>query len=486
MPRLGHSGDTVFGCPEADGHCLLVSATTGSKPMPTAAVPSKPTVLSLAAELAAGRTSSRALIEAALARIADPAGEGARSFVKIYADSARAAADAQDALRKAGYVASPLAGLPVSIKDLFDVAGDITRAGSMALDDMPAAERDAPVIARLRAAGAVLIGRTNMTEFAFSGVGINPHYGTPGNPYDRRLIPGGSSSGAAVSVGDAQAIVGIGSDTGGSVRIPAALCGIVGFKPTQRRIPRDGVLPLSTTLDSIGPLANSVACCAIADAVMAGEPPEAPAPVRVAGMRLGVPQTYVLDGLAPEVASAFADACTRLSRAGAQIADLPLAELGEMPAINAGGGFAPIEAYAWHKKLIERRGDAYDQRVRTRIERAAGMSAVDYINLCAARADLIARVDARTAAFDALLMPTVTMSAPQIAAFARDDDYRHLNAAILRNPSVINFLDRCAITLPIQPPGTPPVGLMVVGEHGADRRLLGLARGIEAALAARE
>src|SRR6266702_3940713 len=121
-------------------------------------------------------------------------------------------------------------------------------------------------------AGAVLVGRTNMTEFAFSGVGINPHYGTPGNPHDRRLIPGGSSSGAAVSVGDAQAVVAIGSDTGGSVRIPAALCGLVGFKPTQWRIPRDGAIPLSTTLDSIGPLANSVACCAIADAVMAGEP----------------------------------------------------------------------------------------------------------------------------------------------------------------------------------------------------------------------
>jgi aspartyl-tRNA(Asn)/glutamyl-tRNA(Gln) amidotransferase subunit A len=271
-----------------------------------------PTVLSLAEDLAAGRTSSRALIEAALARIADPAGEGARSFVKVYTESARAAADAQDALRKAGYVASPLAGLPVSIKDLFDVAGEVTLAGSKALDDRPPAARDAPVVARLRASGAILIGRTNMTEFAFSGVGINPHYGTPGNPYDRRLIPGGSSSGAAVSVGDAQAIVAIGSDTGGSVRIPAALCGLVGLKPTQNRIPRDGAIPLSTTLDSIGPLANSVACCAIADAIMAGEPPEAPPPVAALGLRLGVPQSYVLDGIAPEVGRAFAAACTVL------------------------------------------------------------------------------------------------------------------------------------------------------------------------------
>ena len=453
--------------------------------MPPAAVASKPTVLGLAADLAAGRTTSRALVEVALARIADPGGEGARSFIKVYADSAREAADAQDKLRRAGYVASPLAGLPVSIKDLFDVAGEQTLAASKALDDRPPAEEDAPVVAHLRAAGAVLVGRTNMTEFAFSGVGINPHFGTPGNPYDRSLVPGGSSSGAAVSVGDGCGVVAIGSDTGGSVRIPAALCGITGFKPTQRRISRDGAVPLSTTLDSIGPLANSIACCAIADAVMAGEPAAAPEPMPVAGMRLGVPQTYVLDRLEPAVASAFAAACSALSAAGARLVDLPLTELDEVAAVNAGGGLPPIEAYAWHRELLARRGNEYDPRVRARIERAAGMSAVEYIELCAARADLIRRVAERTAGFDALLTPTVAITAPPVAAFARDEDYRRLNAMILRNPSVINFLDRCAATIPIQPPGTPPVGLMIIGERGGDRLLLAVARGIETALAAR-
>src|SRR6202045_3073675 len=353
--------------------------------MPAAALSSRPTVLDLAAALAAGDVTSRDLIEAALTRIADPGGEGARTFVKVYGDNARAAADAQDRLRRAGYVASPLAGLPVSIKDLFDVAGERTLAGAKALDDSPPAQRGAPIVARLRAAGAVLIGRTNMTEFAFSGVGINPHYGTPGNPYDRRLIPGGSSSGAAVSVSDGGAVVAIGTDTGGSVRIPAALCGIVGFKPTQKRIPRDGVTPLSITLDSIGPLANSVACCAVADAVMAGEPPIVPPPIPAEGLRLGVPQSHVLDGLAAEVASAFADACSMLSRAGARIVDLPLGDLSEMPTINLNGGFAPIEAYAWHKPLLARRGGEYDPRVRTRIERASAMTAVEYIRLRAAR-----------------------------------------------------------------------------------------------------
>jgi aspartyl-tRNA(Asn)/glutamyl-tRNA(Gln) amidotransferase subunit A len=463
------------------GRCATRSIGSEDIEMSSAAFLSKPTVLDLADALEAGRTTSRDLVEAALARIADPDGEGARTFVAVYADSARVAADAQDRLRRAGYVASPLAGLPVSVKDLFDIAGERSLAGSKALDDAPPAEHDAPAIARLRAAGAVLVGRTNMTEFAFSGVGINPHYGTPGNPYDRRLIPGGSSSGAAVSVGDGQAVVAIGTDTGGSVRIPAALCGIAGFKPTQHRIPRDGAVPLSTTLDSIGPLANSLSCCAIADAIMAGEPAVAPEPVPVEAMRLGVPQSYVLDDLAPEVADAFAAACSALSRAGARIVDLPLTELSELPAINAAGGFAPIEAYAWHQPLLARRGDMYDQRVRQRIERAGAMTAVDYIGLQAARADLIARVAAATAGFDALLIPTVAITAPPIA-FEQDQDYRHLNAMILRNTSVVNFLDGCAATLPIASTGAP-VGLMVVGGHGADRRLLALARGIEAALA---
>src|SRR6516165_5888404 len=224
----------------------------------------------------------------------------------------------------AGYVASPLAGLPVSIKDLFDVAGKVTIAGSKALDDAPPAAADAPVVARLKAAGAIIIGRTNMTEFAFSGVGINPHYGTPGNPYDRSLIPGGSSAGAPVSVADGMAAVAIGTDTGGSVRIPAALCGLVAFKPTQYRVPRDGTVPLSTTLDSIGPLGVSVACCALTDAVMAGEPAEVPAAVSPDGLRLGVPQTVMLEDLEAAVAAAFERAVSALSRGGVRIVELPL------------------------------------------------------------------------------------------------------------------------------------------------------------------
>jgi aspartyl-tRNA(Asn)/glutamyl-tRNA(Gln) amidotransferase subunit A len=443
-----------------------------------------PTVLGLAADLAAGRTTSRALVDEALARIADPAGEGARTFTRVYADQARAAAEAQDRLRRAGYVASPLAGLPVSIKDLFDVAGEVTLAGSTALDDRPPATDDAPIVARLKAAGAVIVGKTNMTEFAFSGVGINPHHGTPGNPFDRSLVPGGSSAGAPVSVADAQAVVAIGTDTGGSVRIPAALCGVVGFKPTAKRISRDGATPLSTTLDSIGPLANSIACCAITDAVMAGDEPTAPAAASVVGLRLAVPQTFVLDDLAPEVASAFAAACTTLSRAGSHIVDLPLEEFADYPRISDRGNLVNSEAFAWHEELLARRGNEYDPRVRSRIEFGRTVSAAGYIRICAARQEFIARVAARTEGFDALLLPTVAITAPPVSAFADDREYFRLNGLILRNTAVINFLDRCAATLPIQPPGAAPVGLMIVGDHGGDRRLLAVARGIETALAA--
>jgi aspartyl-tRNA(Asn)/glutamyl-tRNA(Gln) amidotransferase subunit A len=439
-----------------------------------------PTLAKLAADLALGRTTSRALVEAALDRIADPAGEGKRAFLKVYADAARAAADAQDKLRGAGYVASPLAGIPVSIKDLFDVAGERTLAGSKALDDAPPAHADAPIVARLKAAGAVLMGRTNMTEFAFSGVGINPHYGTPGNPWDRRRIPGGSSSGAPISVADGMAAVAIGTDTGGSVRIPAAFCGLVGLKPTQFRVPREGATPLSTTLDSIGPIGVSVGCCALTDAVLAGEPTSVPEATPLEALRVGIPQTLVLDDLEPAVAGAFERATSALSRAGARIVELPLKPLGEYAAINAKGGFSPCEAYAWHEPLLKRRGAEYDPRVRVRIERGREMTAVEYVRLRDQRADLIARVDREATDVDALIMPTLPLVAPPIAAFVKDEDFWRLNARILRNTAPINFLDRCAVTIPISPPGEAPVGLTVVGGHGEDRRLLAMALGIEA------
>ena len=231
--------------------------------------------------------SSRDRVEQALANIANPQGEGSRACLTVYAENARAAADASDTRSKAGQSLGPLDGAVVSIKDLYDVKGEVTRAGSRVLaEEGLVAKADAPVVARLRAAGAAIVAKTNMSEFAFSGVGANPHFGTPGNPFDRSRVPGGSTSGGAVAVADGMCEIAIGTDTGGSTRIPAALCGLVGWKPSQRRVPTDGAFPLSFTLDSIGPMAKSVAECALADAVMAGEAPAPLEPVSLAGLRL--------------------------------------------------------------------------------------------------------------------------------------------------------------------------------------------------------
>jgi aspartyl-tRNA(Asn)/glutamyl-tRNA(Gln) amidotransferase subunit A len=434
--------------------------------------------------LAQGTVTSARLVEQALERADDPAGEGARAFTRIYREAARVQAAASDNLRGAGIVASPLSGLPISIKDLFDVAGETTTAGSVVLKGRAPAKRDAAIVGRLRAAGAVIVGKTNMNEFAYSGVGLNPLYGTPRNCWDRKSgrIPGGSSSGAAISVTDAMAVAAIGTDTGGSVRIPAALNGLMGFKPTAQRVPRDGAFPLSTSLDSIGPLANSVACCAVVDAVIAGEEPTVPAPLPLRGLRLAVLEHYVVDGLEPAVARCFESALRRLSDAGAQIMDLPFAELEELPSINAKGGFSAAECYAALRKIIATDSERIDPRVLARIVRGAEMSGPDYVDLTAARARLIARAAVLTAPFDAVAMPTVALTAPTIASLAADDEYVRTNAAILRNPSVVNFLDRCALTLPCHEPGEAPVGLSLMGEHLGDRRLISIGLSCEAAL----
>jgi aspartyl-tRNA(Asn)/glutamyl-tRNA(Gln) amidotransferase subunit A len=438
------------------------------------------TLAQLARELPAG-TSSRSLVEESLARILDTAGEGRRAFLKVHADQARAAADYIDALRRHGAAPSRFAGVPVSVKDLFDIAGDVTTAGSVALRDGPAAKRDAAVVARIRAAGFIPIGRTNMTEFAYSGVGLNPHYDTPRNPYDRATgrIPGGSSSGAAVSVTDGMAVAALGTDTGGSCRIPAALCGIAGYKPTARRIPTDGALPLSFTLDSVGPLAPTVACCAALDAVMAGEEPNDLPPYRLDGLRLAAPQTMVLDSMDPTVAGAYADALSRLAKAGARIVDLPLVEFNEIATLNRQGGFAASEAYAWHRRLIETKGPLYDPRVLNRIMRGKEQDAAHYIELIRARADLIGRVAAVSGHYDALVMPTVPIIAPPLASLDAEEQFRAVNLLVLRNTTIANVLDRCAISIPCHRRGDAPVGLMLVGEHGADRRLFAIAAAVE-------
>ncbi len=442
-------------------------------------------IMALAGELAAGKTTSQALVEDALMRIAVPSGEGARVFLRTHREAALAEAKASDALRAHGLVPSPLAGIPVSVKDLFDLAGDITRAGSKVLADSAPARSDASAVRRLRQAGAIIVGRTNMVEFAFSGLGLNPHYGTPKNPWDRATgrIPGGSSSGAAVSVSDGMAAMGLGTDTGGSVRIPAALCGLTGFKPTARRIAKDGTFPLSTSLDSIGPIARSVACCALVDSILAGDAPQIPTALPLKGLRLGVVQDYVLDGLDSGVAAAFGKALARLSQAGASVTDVRFEALCRLPQINQKGGLVVAEAYAIHRDLLARRNAEYDPRVASRTLRGADIGAADYIDVLAQRAAMMAESARVAAPYDALLMPTVIMVAPAIAPLEADDKlYGATNLALLRNPSAVNFLDGCALSIPCHEPGTAPVGLMVVGQSGEDRRLLALGLALESAL----
>ncbi len=435
--------------------------------------------------LADGNTTSRVLVEECLARIADPAGQGARAFIKTDPDWARTLGDAMDALRRAGRAPGRYAGIPVALKDLFDVAGQPTPAGSRVLADAPQAATHAPVVQRLLAAGFVPVGRTNMTEFAFSGLGINPHYGTPLSPWDRAAgrIPGGSSSGTAVAVADGMAVAGLGTDTGGSCRIPAAFCGVVGYKPTARRVPISGVLPLAPSLDSVGPLAPSVGCCAVIDAVLAGEVPAPLVVASLAGLRLAVPENLVLDGLDATVATAFAHALSVLERAGARLIHTRFPEFEEILVVNAKGGFAASEAYAWHRGLLASRGDGYDPRIRMRIARGEHMSAADYLDVVAARARLVASFDARTREYDCVVMPTVPIVPPRVADLDDEREYNRVNMLILRNTALGNFLDRCAISLPCHGAGEAPVGLMLMGETLGDARLFRIAAGVEAALA---
>jgi aspartyl-tRNA(Asn)/glutamyl-tRNA(Gln) amidotransferase subunit A len=442
---------------------------------------SQTTLASLAADLASGRVSSRSLVEACLARINDPEGEGRTTFVHADSSAARAQADAIDLLRSSGAAPSPYAGIPLSIKDLFDIAGQVTRAGSTVLADRPPASEDAPSVDRLRRAGFVLIGRTNMTEFAFSGLGLNPHYGTPRNPWKRAQghIPGGSSSGAAISVADGMAHGALGTDTGGSCRIPAAFTGLVGYKPTARRMPQGGAIPLSTSLDSIGPIARSVACCATLDGILANETPLDLTERSLSGLRFAVPKTFVLEDMDGDVAAHFARSLSRLSAAGARVEEIQVPELAGIPALNAKGGFSAAESYAWHRSLIESSASAYDPRVLSRIQRGATQSAADYIALLAARRAFIAAVEQRIARFDALIMPTTPLIPPRIAALESDDEYFKVNALVLRNPAVINLLDGCAISIPNYEEGEPPTGLTLACRGGLDHQLFRYAAAAE-------
>jgi Asp-tRNA(Asn)/Glu-tRNA(Gln) amidotransferase A subunit family amidase len=443
-----------------------------------------PSLCEAAAAVRAGRTSATEALQQARSAAKDaPA-----VFIRRNDGQAEAAAKAADGLRAAGAPLPPLAGLAVSVKDLFDVAGLPATAGSRALADRPAATQDAPVVARLRAAGAALVGHTNMTEFAFSGVGINPHHGTPVNPVTAALdatprIPGGSSSGAGVSVAIGAAWAALGSDTGGSIRIPAALQGLVGFKNTQALTPNEGCVPLSPTLDTSCAITRTVRDAVLLHEVLAARRVHlARRPLQA--HRFAVPQGVMLEALDPTVARAFDRTLRRLREAGAQVEEISLAPLTQLSRLQAGGGFAAAESWAWHRSLIAERGAQYDPRVATRIRRGEAMSAADYLDLQQARSAWIAEVGTAIEGFDALLCPTVPMVAPPLQPLVDSDDlFFSTNALLLRNPSVVNMLDGCALSLPCHQPGELPVGLMVWHGRHRDDPVLDASIAIEAALA---
>jgi aspartyl-tRNA(Asn)/glutamyl-tRNA(Gln) amidotransferase subunit A len=427
--------------------------------------------------------SAAGRLETALAAIAAAGDEGARIFTRLYADSARSAAQAADRRAANGQALGPLDGRIVSIKDLFDVAGEPTTAGSVLLRDAAPAAQDALVVSRLRAAGAVIIGKTNMTEFAFSGVGINPHYGTPGNALDASRIPGGSSSGAGVSVALGMAEIAIGSDTGGSVRIPSALNGLVGFKPTQARVPRDGAYPLCFTLDTVGPLCRSVPDAAAADGVLAGVPSQ-PLPRReVRGLRLGVPRGLLFSQADEAVLAAVEHALGVLAQAGALVSNESLdGLLGEPFRLQERGTLVAAEAAWIHRDGAATRPEVYDPIVLGRIRRGQALDAATYVGIQQARAALLPALDARLANLDALVLPTVPLLAPHIADVSGEDVFLRTNALLLRNPSLFNFFDLPALSLPLPRQNGLAVGLMLVGQRGGDRELLALGAAVEVLL----
>jgi aspartyl-tRNA(Asn)/glutamyl-tRNA(Gln) amidotransferase subunit A len=416
----------------------------------------------------------------ALQRIRSPELEGAKVFTAVYEAEARREAEASDQRLAAGAPLGPLDGRIISIKALFDVAGETTTSGSAVLRTHAPAEMEAIVVARLRAAGAIVIGKTQMTEFAFSAVGLNPHDGEPGNPRDRSRVTGGSSSGAVVSVIDGMADIAIGSDTGGSLRIPAALSGAVGFKPTSGRVPTEGAFSLSSTLDVVGPIALSVADCALADAVLSGENALPLHPADRNSFRLIVPRGRLFADVEPEVGAAFEGALATLRKAGIRVEDGTLdPELDLLAEIDNIGAFTAIELGATLRDLGITTLDGVDPKTRVRIEAGSGVAAIDYVRMARRRTALVQLLQTRMSDDEAFALPTVPIMAPLLTEVREDAAFHRANGLVLRNPRVANLLDCPSISLPVASSGLP-VGLMLIGRRAANRRLLEIASAIEA------
>ncbi|MFU1476301.1 amidase family protein [Roseovarius sp. C7] len=415
--------------------------------------------------------TARSRLDAALAQVEAGEAKCRHVFTQTFAEDARRDAGA------AADMSGPLAGALVSIKDLLDVAGHVTRAGTVFLADTAPAGADAEVVARLRDAGAVIMGHTNMTELAYSGLGLNPHYGTPESALYPGCIPGGSSSGGAVSVARGLCDIAIGTDTGGSLRIPAAFNGIVGFKPTQANVSRAGCLALSRSLDSVGPMARSVAHVRLAYEAIRQAEAVAPRPL---GRDFVIPENFGMDDLEPAVAAGFEAAVARIEAAGHKVSRARIEALEAMKSL-AVWQFSAVESRGEYDAAYQTQRAAFDPRVSSRMARADEADAVAYRQTLNQRAALIEAFEAEMAG-RVLLMPTVPILPPSFAAMEDDAEYGRVNLQALRNPTIGNVMDGCAISLPFAHAGDT-IGVMMIAGHGRDMALLDLAETCESVLA---
>jgi len=436
------------------------------------------TVADAAARLRAGTLTSVALVEASLAAI-DAQNSQTHAFIRVNDDDARAAARRADAERADGRDRGPLHGIPISIKDLIDIKGEPTTAASRVLADRVAAA-DAPVVTRLREAGAVLIGKTNLHEFALGTTSEDSAFGAVRHPRDLARSPGGSSGGSAVAVATGMSLASVGSDTGGSIRIPASCCGLVGLKPTFGEVPTDGVVPLSVSLDHVGPIALTVQDAAWLWAVLAGQFPATVTAASPSSIHLRHVDGY-FSLMAPDVRSLFDAALASLTAAGVTIraGDLAHTDVIGRTYVN----LVLPEAAAWHTKYLDTRGSSYTPAVRARLESGRAIPAVDYLAAREMQSDLRQAVDAALEGCDALVLPTLPITAPLIGATdvtleGRRTETLAVRAAMLRNTQLFNLTAHPAISLPLRADGLP-VGLQLVGRRQKTPWLLAIAAACE-------
>ena len=441
------------------------------------------TIAALGPRLRRGDVTAGALVEACLATIEkrDPV---LNAFITVLANDARRQARALDAELARGLDRGPLHGIPISLKDIIDRAGTPTTAASRLRAGHRAAA-DAPVTARLRAAGAIIVGKCNLHEFAFGTTGEESAYGPSRNPHAPAHVPGGSSSGSAVSVAAGMALASIGTDTGGSIRIPASACGVVGLKPTHGEVSAAGVVPLAPSLDHVGPIARSVGDAALLYGIMCGAPRRADGggqqvePPAALWPRLGIPRRYFLDLLEPAVEGAFADTVERLARAGCRIDDVDIPHAADTGPVYLHTQLA--EAAEQHGADLDARPDAYGRGVRLRLELGRYVLAEDYVRAQRGRRILTAEVDAALENRAALLLPTLPIVPPRLGTdrIAIGEATETTRALTLRLTQLFDVTGHPAISIPCGTAGGLPAAVQLVGRRGETEGLLAVAAACE-------